>query len=56
MDWRRKWEPIPVFFPGKSHGQRSLVSYSPEGCKESEQLNDMTEQLNDNNNKMCGLE
>ena len=29
----RKWEPIPVFLPGKSHGQRSLVGYSPWGCK-----------------------
>ena len=27
--WRRKWQPIPVFSPGKSHGQRSLASYSP---------------------------
>ena len=24
--WRRKWQPTPVFLPGKSHGQRSLVS------------------------------
>ena len=27
--WRRKWQPIPVFLPGKSHGQRNLVCYSP---------------------------
>ena len=27
--WRRKWQPIPMFFPGKSHGQRTLVGYSP---------------------------
>ena len=27
--------PPPVFLPGKSHGQRSLVGYSPWGCKES---------------------
>jgi len=27
--WRSKWEPTPVFLPGKSHGQRSLVGYSP---------------------------
>ena len=27
--WRRKWQPTPVFLPGKSHGQRSLVDYSP---------------------------
>ena len=26
--WRRKWQPTPVFLPGKSHGQRSLVGYS----------------------------
>ena len=25
IPWRRKWQPIPVFLPGKSHGQRSLV-------------------------------
>jgi len=27
--WRRKWQLIPVFLPGKFHGQRSLVDYSP---------------------------
>ena len=27
--WRRKWQPTPVFVPGKSHGQRSLAGYSP---------------------------
>ena len=27
--WRRKWQPTPVFLPGKSRGQRSLASYSP---------------------------
>ena len=31
---RRKWQPTPVFLPGKSHGQRSLASYSPKGCEE----------------------
>ena len=31
----RKWQPTPVFLPGKSHGQRSLVNYSLWGCKES---------------------
>ena len=31
--WRRKWLPTPVFLPGKSHGQRSLVGYSLRGCK-----------------------
>ena len=32
--WRRKWQPTLVSLPGKSHGQRSLVGYSPWGCKE----------------------
>ena len=34
IPWRREWQPIPVFLPGKSHGQRSLVGYSPWGRKE----------------------
>ena len=29
IPWRRKWQPIPVFFLGESHGQKSLVDYSP---------------------------
>ena len=33
---RRKRQPIPVFLPGKFHGQRSLVGYSPWGLKESD--------------------
>ena len=41
IPWRRKWQPTPVFLPGESHGQRSLVGYSPRGRKES----DMTERL-----------
>ena len=37
--WRRKWQLTPVFLPGESHGQRSLVGCGPWGCKEW----DMTE-------------
>ena len=33
IPWRRKWQPTPVFLPGKSHGHRSLADYSPWGCK-----------------------
>ena len=36
IPWRRKWQPTPVFFPGKSNGQRRLVGYNPWGCKESD--------------------
>ena len=39
--WRRQWHPTPVLLPGKSHGRRSVVGYSPWGCKES----DTTERL-----------
>ena len=30
------WQPTPALLPGKSRGQRSLVGYSPWGCKESD--------------------
>ena len=33
IPWRRKWQPSPVFLPGKSHGQRSLVDCSAWGHK-----------------------
>ena len=33
ITWRRKWKPTAVFLPGRSHGWRSLVGYSPRGCK-----------------------
>ena len=33
IPWRRKWQPTPVFFPGKSYAQRSLVGYGPWGCR-----------------------
>ena len=36
IPWRRKWQPTPVFLPVKSHEQRSLVGYSPWGCKDSD--------------------
>ena len=32
--WRRTWQPTPVFLPGESRGQRSLMVYSPWGHKE----------------------
>ena len=41
IPWSREWQHIQVFLPGKFHGQRSLVGYSPWGHKES----DTTERL-----------
>ena len=40
IPWRRAQEPIPVFLPGESHGERNLMGYSSWGHKES----DMTEE------------
>ena len=39
--WRRKWQPTPVFLPGKSHGQRSLVdcSMGSQGLERTQRLN-----------------
>ena len=36
ISWRRAWQPTPVFLPGESHRQRSLVGYSLWGPKESD--------------------
>ena len=30
IPWRTAWQPTPVFFPGGSYGQRSLLGYGPE--------------------------
>ena len=38
----------PVFLPGESHVQKSLVGYNPWGCRES----DMTEQLSRHTNSI----
>ena len=42
MPWSRKQQPTPVFWKimlGKFHGQRNLVGYSPQGCKELDTSN-----------------
>ena len=36
MHWRRKWQPTPVFLPGESQGQWSLVGCRLWGCTESD--------------------
>ena len=42
IHWRRKWQSTPVLLPGKSHGQRSLVGYSPWVAKSWTRLSDFT--------------
>ena len=41
IPWRRTWQPIPIFLPGKSQGQKKTGGYSPWDYKEL----DMTERL-----------
>ena len=41
IPWSRRWPPTPVFLPGKSQGERSVVGYSPQGRKDL----DMTEHV-----------
>ena len=36
IPWGKKWQPTPAFSPGKSHGQRSMVVYSPGGCNKQD--------------------
>ena len=51
VPWRRKWQPTPVFLPGKSYEQRSPVGYSQWGLQE---LN-TTERLNHHRKPMLDL-
>ena len=36
IPWKRAWQTTSVFLPGESHGQWSLASYGPLGCKKSD--------------------
>ena len=47
--WRRKWQPTPVFLPGKSHRQRILVGYSPCGLKELDEMKRVSMRTNKKN-------
>ena len=45
IPWRREWPPTPGFLSGKSHGQRSLVGYSPWDSKGSDITDSLTHTL-----------
>ena len=53
IPWSRKWQPTPVFLPGKFHRQRSLADYSPKDSKESDttELSMHSLESNSRNNK-----
>ena len=46
MHWRRKWQPTPVFMPGESRGQRSLMGYNPGVTKSRTRLKQLSTQHN----------
>ena len=48
IPWKRKWQPTSVLWPGKFHGQRSLVGYSPWGHKRVRQDLETKQQVYDN--------
>ena len=50
--WRRAWQPTPVFLPGESHGQRSLVGYRPWSHKELDMLKGLSMARIGMNNKL----
>ena len=41
IPWRKAWQPTPVFLPGESHGQRSLVGYSSHGHRVRHDCSDL---------------
>ena len=53
IPWRRKWQPTPVLWPGKSHGQRSLVGYSAWGRRKLDFTQQLKQHLNTKLVKGC---
>ena len=53
---RRQWHPTPVLLPGESHGQRSLVGYSPWGRKESDMIELMSTHVRSQNSLKLNCE
>ena len=55
IPWRRNWQPTPVFFPGKSHGHRSLAGYSPWGHRVRHNWSDLAGTQNKNITESLGF-
>ena len=60
IPWIRKWQPAPVFLPGKLHGQRNLMVYSPWVHKEMDTTERLSRHIHKGNSevqwKRCGLD
>ena len=52
MHWRRQWQPTPVFLPGESQGQGSLVGCRLWGCTESD-MTEVTQQQQQQHLTLC---
>ena len=52
IPWRKKLQSTPELLPGKSHGQRSLVGYSPWGRKDLDTTEQLSISLSINGNKI----
>ena len=50
---RKKWQLTPVFWPGKTHGQRSLAGYSLWGCRESDKTDCIRMHVQQCESAMC---
>ena len=51
IPWRRERLPTPVFLPGKSHGQRSLVGYSPCGLRVWDTIEQLSLHMSSNHSR-----
>ena len=55
IPWSRKWQPPPVFLPGKSHGQRSLAGLSPWGHRVSDISEQLSKHIHAHNSKELNI-
>ena len=55
IPWSRKWQPTPVFLPGKSHGQRSLAGLSPWGHIVSDMSEQLSKHIHTHNSKELNI-
>ena len=58
IPWRTKRQPTAVFLPGKPHGQRSLVGYSPWGHEELDMTENTAQDINSEQHRfqLCGFD
>ena len=55
MHWRKKWQPIPVFWPGESQGRGSMVGCCLWGCTEADTTEATQQQQQHTSTEVLGL-